>query len=205
MRTKKARDVGRALGALQLAAWMAAAQVQSGVIFLDRSGADDADGRQFAESRWGTSPGEAQGRPASSQQRFASEQSAGSAERNPAGLVMMQELPRVEDKAPSPFGQQSDLTSLIPDKKKGVQETALIAGDLGYFPKTLFVSQNIPVRLFVTGASKETLCVMVDAFQVRKQVRAQRIEEITFTPSAPGKYRIHCPINQMEATLVVRD
>ena len=35
--------------------------------------------------------------------------------------------------------------------------------------------------MFVTGSSKNTLCIMMDSFQVRKQVRSQKIEEITFT------------------------
>lgn len=89
--------------------------------------------------------------------------------------------------------------------RKGVQEVALIAGDLGFFPKTFFVTRDVPVRLFVTGASKNTLCIMMDSFQVRKQVRSQKIEEITFTPSLPGKYRFYCPVNGMEGTMVVRE
>ena len=90
-------------------------------------------------------------------------------------------------------------------RHKGVQEVALIAGDLGFFPKTVFVSRDVPVRLFVTGASKNTLCIMMDSFQVRKQVRSQRIEEITFTPNEPGRYRFYCPVNGMEGTLVVKE
>jgi len=89
--------------------------------------------------------------------------------------------------------------------RQGVQEIALIAGDLGYFPKTIFVTRDIPVRLFITGASKNTLCLMMDSFQVRKQVKSQKIEEIQFTPDAPGKYRFYCPINGMEGTLVVKE
>lgn len=89
--------------------------------------------------------------------------------------------------------------------RKGVQEVALIAGDLGFFPKTLFVTQDIPVRLFVTGASRTTLCIMMDSFQVRKQVRSQKIEEITFTASVPGRYRYYCPVNGMEGTLIVKE
>jgi plastocyanin domain-containing protein len=89
--------------------------------------------------------------------------------------------------------------------RKGVQEVALIAGDLGYFPKTVFVNPDTPVRMFVTGASKSSLCLMMDSFQVRKQIRSQRIEEITFTPNVPGRYRFYCPMNGMEGTLVVRE
>jgi len=90
-------------------------------------------------------------------------------------------------------------------RRKGVQEVALIAGDLGFFPKTVFVTRDIPVRLFVTGASKNTLCIMMDSFQVRKQVRSQRIEEINFTPSSPGRYRFYCPVNGMEGTMIVKE
>jgi plastocyanin domain-containing protein len=89
--------------------------------------------------------------------------------------------------------------------RSGVQEIAVIASDLGYFPRTLFVTRDLPVRLFVTGASKNTLCIMMDSFQVRKQVRSQKIEEITFTPSVPGKYRFYCPVNGMEGTMIVKE
>lgn len=94
---------------------------------------------------------------------------------------------------------------LVPSAAKGVQEVALIAGDLGFFPKTVFVVRDIPVRLFVTGASKNTLCIMMDSFQLRKQIRSQKIEEITFTPSTPGQYRFYCPVNGMEGTMVVKE
>lgn len=89
--------------------------------------------------------------------------------------------------------------------KKGVQEVSLIAGDLGYFPKAIFVTKDVPVRMYVTGASKNSLCIMMDSFQVRKQVRSQRIEEITFMPQTAGTYRFYCPVNGMEGKLVVRE
>lgn len=89
--------------------------------------------------------------------------------------------------------------------RRGVQEVSLIAGDLGFFPRTIFATRDVPVRLFVTGASKNTLCLMMDSFQVRRQVRQARIEEITFTPGSSGKYRFYCPVNGMEGTLVVRE
>ena len=67
------------------------------------------------------------------------------------------------------------------------------------------VSRDVPVRLYVTGASKNTLCIMMDSFAVRKQVRANKIEEIPFTPSQPGKFRFYCPVNGMEGTMVVKE
>lgn len=104
--------------------------------------------------------------------------------------------PPKTDMNPSPSSASS---------RKGVQEIAVIAGDLGYFPKTIFVTRDIPVRMYVTGASKNTLCIMMDSFQVRKQVRSNKIEEITFTPGIPGKFRFYCPVNGMEGTMVVKE
>ncbi len=89
--------------------------------------------------------------------------------------------------------------------RTGTQEVALIASDLGFFPKTIFVTRDIPVRLFVTGASKKPLCVMLDLFNVRKQVRSQQVEEISFVPTQPGQYRFYCPINGAEGSLFVKD
>lgn len=90
-------------------------------------------------------------------------------------------------------------------RRKGIQEVSIIAGDLGFFPKTIFVSRDVPVRLFVTGASKGSLCIMMDSFNVRKQVRANKIEEITFVPNQPGTYRYYCPVNGSEGTMVVKE
>jgi plastocyanin len=101
--------------------------------------------------------------------------------------------------------QSSEMRTASEMVRKGVQEVAIIASDLGYFPKTVFVSRDVPVRMFVTGSSKNTLCIMMDSFQVRKQIRSQKIEEITFTPSAPGKYRFYCPVNGMEGQMVVKE
>jgi hypothetical protein len=90
-------------------------------------------------------------------------------------------------------------------RRKGIQEVSIIAGDLGFFPKTIFVSRDVPVRLFVTGASKGSLCIMMDSFNVRKQIHSNKIEEITFVPSQPGTYRFYCPVNGSEGTMVVKE
>ncbi len=90
-------------------------------------------------------------------------------------------------------------------RRKGIQEVSIIAGDLGFFPKTIFVSRDVPVRLFVTGASKGSLCIMMDSFNVRKQVRANKIEEILFVPNQPGTFRYYCPVNGSEGTMVVKE
>ncbi len=106
---------------------------------------------------------------------------------------------------PAPSSQSSGQEFSGASSRKGVQEIALIASDLGFFPKTVFVTRDVPVRLYVTGASKNTLCVMMDSFQVRKQIRSQKIEEITFIPNIPGKFRFYCPINGMEGALIVKE
>lgn len=90
-------------------------------------------------------------------------------------------------------------------RRKGIQEVSIIAGDLGFFPKTVFVSRDVPVRLYVTGASKGSLCIMMDSFNVRKQVRSNKIEEITFVPNQPGTFRFYCPVNGSEGTMVVKE
>ena len=147
----------------------------------------------------------------------------GEADRAPAGLVLEKDgmplsqgaAPARPDKPVVPTTAPATVEQTKADPRgdigkavtgiKGVQEVAVIASDLGFFPKVFFVARDVPVRMFVTGASKNTLCVMMDSFQVRKQVRAQRIEEITFTPNQPGKYRFYCPVNGMEGTMVVKE
>jgi hypothetical protein len=130
--------------------------------------------------------------------------------RRPAGLEFTKDTGQVrpnvvvEDtsmpRSPANLNPKPNSTS-----RTGVQEVALIAGDLGFFPKTIFVTRDIPVRMFVTGASKKPLCIMMDSFQVRKQIRSQRVEEISFTPSTSGQYRFYCPVNGMEGTLLVKE
>lgn len=138
--------------------------------------------------------------------------------RQPAGLVMepvkhepadvkQKEEQLAKKEEPEGVPAQSRVQGEFLESLKGQaeQEKALIAGDLGFFPKTVIVTQDIPVRLFVTGASKKTLCVMIDSFQVRRQVKSQKIEEITFTPKEPGQYRLYCPLNGMEGILIVKE
>ena len=91
--------------------------------------------------------------------------------------------------------------------RTGIQEVAVIAGDFGFFPQTIFVTRDIPVRMFVTAASKKSLCIMMDldGFQVRRQVRSQKIEELSFTPTRIGQFRFYCPVNGTEGILLVKE
>lgn len=188
-------------------AWPAPA----GVVFFNRAEEKKDDG--YPESRFGEKPVQPLGRAVPRRTRGG---------RSPAGMefadggstgessLMRRELERSDAKASAGAKSEKapgtgDPADIIPDRAKGVQEVALIANDLGFFPKTVFVTRDIPVRMYVTGASKNRLCIMMDTFQVRKQVKANEIEEITFTPSMPGKYRFYCPVNGAEGTLVVRE
>jgi hypothetical protein len=133
--------------------------------------------------------------------------------RKPAGLEFTNDLNSSGQAQPSAvipeLGTPDSMANRNPmpasQSRAGVQEVALIASDLGFFPRTIFITRDIPVRLFVTGSSKKSLCIMMDFFQIRRQVRSQKIEEITFTPPAAGQFRFYCPINGMEGTLLVKE
>ena len=90
-------------------------------------------------------------------------------------------------------------------KQKAYQEVAVIVNDLGFFPSNLFVTQGVPVRLFVTGASKKSQCFMMDSFGIRRQIQNQKVEEITFTPDQTGAFAFSCPMNGAKGTLLVKE
>lgn len=124
----------------------------------------------------------------------------------PSAIDLRTKLPEPVKRTIASQTQSSDESRLVPDNQRGVQEVSLIINELGFFPRTFFVTQNIPVRLFVTSATKKkSLCVMIDEFNVRKSVSLDEIEEITFMPKASGQYRLHCPVNNLEGTMVVRE
>ncbi len=89
-------------------------------------------------------------------------------------------------------------------KSKAYQEVAVIANDLGFFPSTLFVTEGLAVRLYITGASNRSQCFILDEFGIRREVKSQRVEEIVFTPSHPGRYTFNCPMNGAKGQIVVR-
>jgi|GEM_PF-776666 len=93
----------------------------------------------------------------------------------------------------------------IESKHKAVQEVSIIANDNGFFPSTIFVTQGIPVRLYVTGASTRSQCFMLDEFGVRRQIRSNHIEEVTFTPDQSGSFAFTCPMNGAKGAVVVKE
>lgn len=105
-----------------------------------------------------------------------------------------------DSKLKTPFSENESAM-----KRRGVQEFSIIANDSGFYPKTFFVSRNIPVRLYVTGASKNSTCMMMDSFNIRKQLKANKVEEITFIPNQAGAYRFYCPVNNSDGMMVVKE
>jgi len=183
----------------------------------------------FPESRFGSPPSrlDAEGRSrfvTNAMETLRQDESGGTQDtddalvsnRRPAGLEFTQEAGRVGSAQAQPVigepGMPHSSANLNPKPESstartGIQEVAIIAGDLGFFPKAVFVTRNIPVRMYVTGAAKRNLCFMMDLdiLKVRKQIRAQKIEELTFTPTQAGQFRYYCPINGMEGNLLVKE
>ncbi len=89
--------------------------------------------------------------------------------------------------------------------KKAHQEAAVIVNDMGFYPSTIFVTRGVPVRLFVTGASQKSQCMIIDAFNVRRQIRSHKVEEVVFTPDQPGKFAYTCPMNGARGMIIVKN
>jgi hypothetical protein len=106
---------------------------------------------------------------------------------------------------PSDTGQSKQLIVNQVKREKAYQEVAVIANDSGFYPSTVFLTQGIPVRIFITGASAKSQCFMLDQFGVRRQIRSQKIEEVTFTPDAVGTFAFSCPMNGAKGSVVVKE
>lgn len=89
--------------------------------------------------------------------------------------------------------------------RAGVQEISLIVSDYGYFPNRIFVTQNVPVKIYLTTPSKATMCFMLDPWGLKKGVSPGKIEEISFVPETPGNFRFYCPVKSISGTLTVRE
>lgn len=107
--------------------------------------------------------------------------------------------PRVETRLDPPVPASSG------SGRVGTQEVSLIVSDYGYFPNRIFVTQNVPVKIYMTTPSKNTLCFMLDSWGLKKGINPGKVEEITFTPSSAGNYRFYCPVKSIEGTLTVRE
>jgi len=198
-----------------LGLWNGSSEVRAGVKLapFQPPPPSQGPGENYPESRFGNAPlqpeigGRSRVQPEEIDQTLSDPESTS---RKPAGLEFTTQKGHIQMNPIVPGSELPTSPSNLNPKpsavsRTGVQEIALIAGDLGFFPKTVFVTRDIPVRMFVTGASKKPLCIMMDSFQVRKQVRSQKIEEVSFIPTTPGQYRFYCPVNGMEGTLFVKE
>ncbi len=85
-----------------------------------------------------------------------------------------------------------------------VQEQSLIVSDDGFYPSKIFVTQNIPVKLFLTTNAKTAQCFIVDDLGVKKGVSPGKVEEIVFVPREARDYRFYCPMRAIEGKMTVR-
>jgi hypothetical protein len=92
--------------------------------------------------------------------------------------------------------------SLAP--KGQYQEVSVIVSDIGFFPNRIFVTEGIPVKLYLSTPSKTTLCFINDQWGVQKGVAPGKVEEVEFTPTTPGNFRFYCPIKGLEGVMTVR-
>lgn len=172
-----------------------------------RGNEDGENENADTSSRWGTSAKQmhaetvpvAKPIAAIDDSSFASETNRAPASmREPAGTV----APSKGAKKPLPSAKTMVRTL---KQKKAYQEAAVIVNDLGFFPSTIFVTQGIPVRLFVTGASQKSQCMILDAYGIRRQIKNQKVEEVTFTPEEVGKFSFSCPMNGAKGTIIVKE
>jgi len=158
-----------------------------------------------AASKWGTNADKmhAETAPVAKPLSAIDESSfASESNRAPASMRGPATVKAVTAKKPLPAPQTMVRTL---KQKKAFQEAAVIVNDLGFFPSVLFVTQGVPVRLYVTGASQRSQCMILDAFGVRRQIRNQKVEEVTFTPDQVGKFSFTCPMNGAKGTIIVKE
>ncbi len=170
-----------------------------------RGNTDDENENADTASKWGTSSNKmhAAAHPVAKPLAAIDDSSfAAESNRAPASMRGPATVQPAATKKPLPAAKTMVRTLR---QKKAYQEAAVIVNDLGFFPSTLFVTQGIPVRLFVTGASQRSQCMIIDAFGVRRQIRNQKVEEVTFTPDQSGKFSFTCPMNGAKGTIVVKE
>ena len=92
-------------------------------------------------------------------------------------------------------------------EKYGVQEYSIIVTEKGYFPNKVIVRRNIPVNLYLTATDSQNFCFVMKngEYNFHRGVGSKRIEKISFKPMQAGPYKFHCPIQNIEGTLIVRD
>jgi len=109
--------------------------------------------------------------------------------------------------SPSPWKPASHASGevLVPLTSQTSQEVAVIVSDRGFFPKEIFATRDVSLRLFLTSSVQKSLCFVMDDFHIYQQVSHQKVEEVVLVPRASGVFRFYCPIDGIEGSLYVRD
>jgi hypothetical protein len=187
------------------AAPMVSAMDESRDMLRGESGAEEENENSDAASRWGKTGNQSRSAMIRVAQPLApiGDSSFGkSSNRGPASVRGPASGKPFVSKKPLPSAKTMVRTMR---EKKAHQEAAVIVNDMGFFPSTLFVTRGVPVRLFVTGASPKSQCMIIDAFGVRRQIRSHKVEEVVFTPDQPGKFAFTCPMNGARGMIIVKN
>jgi hypothetical protein len=130
---------------------------------------------------------------------------ASSSSRAPAS-VSGEESETTNSRAPAAVPHATKKQAIrVTRSAKAYQEVSIIASETGFYPATVFLTEGIPARIYITGASAKSQCFMLDQFGVRRQIRNQKIEEITFVPDQAGTFTYNCPMNGAKGNLIVKD
>ncbi len=109
----------------------------------------------------------------------------------------------LKSKRGAPLRIENPIPESARERVMGLQEVSLIAADNGFFPKHITVTQGVPVRVYLSTPSKNTLCFVQDQLNLRKGVAPGGVAEITFVAERAGNYRFYCPVKSLEGTLTV--
>ena len=141
----------------------------------NEAGEETEDGQEYyPRSAFGVPPEDPERLDIERDRKFRDQAQVQTHARRPAGLVRQEA--DIQALATPKATPANPLQDLIFDAKNASQEVSVIATDLGFKPKTIFASRDVPLKLFVTGASAGTLCFMLDQFRVKRQIRTNKVE-----------------------------
>ncbi|GEM_PF-1088611 len=95
--------------------------------------------------------------------------------------------------------------AVIPLTSETSQELSVIVSEQGFFPKEIFGTRDVPLKIFLTSAAEKSLCFVMEDFHIYKQVTHEKVEEVFFVPRVSGRFRFYCPMDGIEGAFYVRD
>jgi hypothetical protein len=191
---------------------VATSQRSQAVVYPDQVTAnanfgDSEDENQDSVSRFGDEENQKQGKQAKAMRPLDPISEDSFAHEASRGIASVTDTPTKSNSKKKSAQVTMPKSAIISRAKrvKSYQEAAVIANETGFYPATIFLTQGIPARLFVSGASAKSQCFMLDQFGVRRQIRSQKIEEITFVPDTVGTFTFSCPMNGAKGNIVVKE